>query len=212
METLHVTQGQRGLTALVGRAQGLDQAALARFSLVDDSRLDIFVTTPFECLAARRVTGSVSRDGAAVTARELLAALQRDAGEGPIEIGRARDALWPGALPPTRGFVERDIVPVGVARRLADEGRALARQFSGPAGPPKSLLDGIVLTADAESDHPVEIPMRMIFACTALGLIPGFEAPADIPRHMRIATAGKWVRLDAPYGSVYRNEGRLIIM
>jgi len=97
------------------------------------------------------------------------------------------------------------VVPIGVARRLADEGRNLARQFSGPAGPPRSLLDGVVLTADADSDAPVEIPMRMIFACTALGLIPGFEAPAEIPRHLRVATSGSWVRLDAPFGSVYRS-------
>ena len=62
-----------------------------------------------------------------------------------------------------------------------------------------------MLTADAESAHPVEIPMRMIFACTALGLIPGFEAPTEIPRHLRVATAGSWVRLDAPFGSVYRS-------
>ena len=111
----------------------------------------------------------------------------------------------PGALPPASGFIAREEVPVGVARRLADEGRNLARQFSGPAGPPRSLLDGVVLTADAESANPVEIPMRMIFACTALGLIPGFEVPAEIPRHLRVATSGSWVRLDAPFGSVYRS-------
>ena len=218
METLTVTQGERGLTTLLGRALGLDQSALARFSLIDDHVVDVFVTTPFDCLAARRVSGSASRDGAVVAAKDLLGALRDSdaAGAEPTnasrEVGKARDMMWPGALPPTTGFVERDIVPVGVARRLADEGRNLARQFSGPAGPPKSLLDGIVLTADADSDKPVEIPMRMIFACTALGLIPGFEAPAEIPRRLRVATAGSWVRLDAPYGSVYRNVGRLIIM
>jgi len=216
VETLTVTQGERGLTTLLGRALGLDQAALARFSLVDDHVVDVFVTTPFDCLAARRVSGSASRDGAVVAANDLLNAL-RDAGDSGAadasrEVGKARDMMWPGALPPATGFVERDIVPVGVARRLADEGRNLARQFSGPAGPPRSLLDGIVLTADADSAAPVEIPMRMIFACTALGLIPGFEAPAEIPRHLRVATAGSWVRLDAPYGSIYRNVGRLIIM
>lgn len=47
--------------------------------------------------------------------------------------------------------------------------------------------------------------MRMIFACTSLGLIPGFEAPAEIPRHLRVSTSGSWVRLDAPFGSVYRS-------
>ena len=49
--------------------------------------------------------------------------------------------------------------------------------------------------------------MRMIFTCTALGLIPGFAAPIDVPRHLRIATAGRWVRMDAPFGSVYHSTG-----
>ena len=88
-----------------------------------------------------------------------------------------------------------------------DKGRELARQFSGALGPPKSLLDSTVLTVDAESAQPVEVPMRMIFTCTALGLIPGFAAPIDVPRHLRIATAGRWVRMDAPFGSVYHATG-----
>ena len=203
MITLDVATGVRGLTTLLGRAVGLDEQACARIQEVGDGVLDVFVTTPFDVIASRRITGTVSRNTATVGARDLLEALQ----SGTREIGPARDASWPGALPPASGFVAREQVPVGVARRLADEGRNLARQFSGPAGPPKSLLDGTVLTADADSADPVEIPMRMIFACTALGLIPGFEAPVEIPRHMRVATCGRWTRLDAPFGSVYRNTG-----
>lgn len=203
MITLDIESGARGLTTLVGRAVGLDSQASARFQEVGGGALDVFVTTPFEAIASRRITGTTSHNTATVSARDLLAALQ----SGSVEVGPARDAVWPGALPPATGFVAREQVPVGVARRLADEGRNLARQFSGPAGPPKSLLDGIVLTADADSDDPVEIPMRMIFACTALGLIPGFEAPAEIPRHLRVSSCGRWTRLDAPFGSVYRNAG-----
>lgn len=201
MVAVHIDQGARGLIALLTRALALDAQAVARVQEVGEGQLDVFVTTPFDAIASRRTYGSTTHPGAAVSAKALLDALR----EGADEVGPARDAAWPGALPPADGFVAREEVPVGVARRLADEGRNLARQFSGPAGPPRSLLDGVVLTADAESTHPVEIPMRMIFACTALGLIPGFEAPAEIPRHLRVATAGSWVRLDAPFGSVYRS-------
>ena len=201
MVAVHIDQGARGLIALLTRALALDAQAVARVQEVGEGQLDVFVTTPFDAIASRRAYGSTTHPGAAVSAKALLDALR----EGADEVGPARYAAWPGALPPADGFVAREEVPVGVARRLADEGRNLARQFSGPAGPPRSLLDGVVLTADAESAHPVEIPMRMIFACTALGLIPGFEAPAEIPRHLRVATAGSWVRLDAPFGSVYRS-------
>ncbi len=207
MITLDVSAGARGLAALVGRAVALDQMAVARFQLLGEGLVDVFVTTPFDCIAARRIEGAVSRDGAVVTARQLLDAL-RDAPRGEWrEIGPAVDASWPGALPPAGGFAERDTVPVAVAHQLANEGRSLARQFSGPAGPPKSLMNAVVLTVASESDQPVEIPMRMVFACTALGLIPNAAASIEVPRHLRIATAGRWIRLDAPFGSVYYNQG-----
>ena len=201
MVEVRIERGARGLTALLSRALALDAQASARIQEVGEGQLDVFVTTPFDAIASRRTSGSTTHPGATVSARAMLDALKA----GAAEVGPARDAAWPGALPPASGFIAREEVPIGVARRLADEGRNLARQFSGPAGPPRSLLDGVVLTADADSDAPVEIPMRMIFACTALGLIPGFEAPAEIPRHMRVATSGSWVRLDAPFGSVYRS-------
>ena len=201
MVEVQIERGARGLTALLSRALALDAQASARIQKVGEGQLDVFVTTPFDAIASRRTSGSTTHPGATVSARAMLDALKA----GAAEVGPARDAAWPGALPPASGFIAREEVPIGVARRLADEGRNLARQFSGPAGPPRSLLDGVVLTADADSDAPVEIPMRMIFACTALGLIPGFEAPAEIPRHMRVATSGSWVRLDAPFGSVYRS-------
>lgn len=201
MVEVRIEQGARGLTALLSRALALDAQASARIQKVGEGQLDVFVTTPFDAIASRRTSGTTTHPGATVSARAMLDALK----SGAAEVGPGRDAAWPGALPPASGFIAREEVPIGVARRLADEGRNLARQFSGPAGPPRSLLDGVVLTADADSDNPVEIPMRMIFACTSLGLIPGFEAPAEIPRHLRVATSGSWVRLDAPFGSVYRS-------
>lgn len=201
MVEVRIERGARGLTALLSRALALDAQASARIQKVGEGQLDVFVTTPFDAIASRRTSGTTTDPGATVSARDLLDALK----SGEAEVGPARDAAWPGALPPASGFIAREEVPIGVARRLADEGRNLARQFSGPAGPPRSLLDGVVLTADADSDNPVEIPMRMIFACTSLGLIPGFEAPAEIPRHLRVSTSGSWVRLDAPFGSVYRS-------
>lgn len=204
--TPHDTASLRGLQALLQRAVALDAHALARFQSAGEA-LNVFVTTPFDCVVARRVHADVSRDGAAVSAAELSAALERDVQPQPLPIGTPRDASWPGALPPVDGFALRDQVPVSAARQLADEGKRLAKQFSGPAGPPKSLLDAPVITADADSADPAEVPMRMIFTCTALGLIPGFEAPAHIPRYLRVATAGRWVRLDAPYGSVFKNAG-----
>ena len=201
-ETLEVRGGGPGLRALLARAVGLDATASARLRQLDDDSVDIFVTTPFEVGASRRIQGTVSRDGAVVSAHTFQQALETEA--TTLDLGPARDPSWPGALPPAQGFQLLDTLPVDVVRNLADEGQKLARQFSGPMGPPSSLLNQTVVTVTGPKQE-VEIPMRMIFACTNLGLIPSFAAPLDIPRHLRVSGLSRWVRIDAPFGSVYHS-------
>ena len=191
-ETLTIERGGRGLISLLQRAVALQDRAMARFSTVSDAAVDVFVTTPFAVIASRRVAGSCSRDGAAVLVSDLLA----DATDTTMTAA-AMDAGWGmGALPPVTG-VEL------VVQRLSDQGRALARQFSGPLGPPQSLMDQAVITVNDDT----EIPMRLVFTLTALGLIPGMDAPATIPRHLRVSRNSRWVRVDAPFGSAYHSTG-----
>lgn len=197
-ETLTIERGGRGLISLLQRAVALQDRAMARFSTVSDAAVDVFVTTPFAVIASRRVAGSCSRDGAAVLVSDLLA----DATDTTMT-AVAMDAGWGmGALPPTTGFELLDEIPADVVQRLSDQGRALARQFSGPLGPPQSLMDQAVITVNDDT----EIPMRLVFTLTALGLIPGMDAPAAIPRHLRVSRNSRWVRVDAPFGSAYHSS------
>ena len=110
MVAVHIDQGARGLTALLTRALALDTQAVARVQEVGEGQLDVFVTTPFDAIASRRTFGSTTHPGAAVSAKALLDALR----EGTDQVGPARNAAWPGALPPAGGFVAREEVPVGV--------------------------------------------------------------------------------------------------
>ena len=198
-ETLTIERGARGLISLLQRAVALQDRAMARFSTVSDAAVDVFVTTPFAVIASRRVAGSCSRAGAAVLVSDLLA----DATDTTMTAA-ALDAGWGmGALPPTTGFELLDEIPADVVQRLSDQGRALARQFSGPLGPPQSLMDQAVSTVNDDT----EIPMRLVFTLTALGLIPGMDAPAAIPRHLRVSRNSRWVRVDAPFGSAYHSSG-----
>ena len=198
-ETLTIERGGRGLISLLQRAVALQDRAMARFSTVSDAAVDVFVTTPFAVIASRRVAGSCSRDGAAV----LVSALLADATDTTMT-AVAMDAGWGmGALPPVAGFELLDEIPADVVQRLSDQGRALARQFSGPLGPPQSLMDQAVITVNDDT----EIPMRLVFTLTALGLIPGMDAPAAIPRHLRVSRNSRWVRVDAPFGSAYHSSG-----
>lgn len=202
MESLSLISGGQGLMALLTRAVGLDATASARFRQLDPDTVDVFVTTPFTVMASRRVLGAASRDGAAVGASDLMEALRA----GTADIGPARDASWPGSLPPVGGFTLVDALPTHVVRTLADQGQALARQFSGPLGPPSSLMNQEVISVDGHGRQ-ATVPMRMVFTCTSLGLIPGFDAPEEIPRHLRVSTNGRWTRIDAPFGSVYHSSG-----
>jgi len=198
-ETLTIERGGRGLISLLQRAVALQDRAMARFSTVSDVAVDVFVTTPFAVIASRRVAGSCSRNGAAVLVSDLLA----DATDTTMT-AVAMDAGWGmGALPPTTGFELLDEIPADVVQRLSDQGRALARQFSGPLGPPQSLMDQAVITVNDDT----EIPMRLVFTLTALGLIPGMDAPAAIPRYLRVSRNSRWVRVDAPFGSAYHSTG-----
>lgn len=198
-ETLTIERGGRGLISLLQRAVALQDRAMARLSTVSDAAVDVFVTTPFAVIASRRVAGSCSRNGAAVLVSDLLA----DATDTTMTAA-AMDAGWGmGALPPVTGFELLDEIPADVVQRLSDQGRALARQFSGPLGPPQSLMDQAVITVNDDT----EIPMRLVFTLTALGLIPGMDAPAAIPRHLRVSRNSRWVRVDAPFGSAYHSTG-----
>ncbi len=85
------------------------------------------------------------------------------------------DSRWirRGAAPcrPTRGFVHLDDVPARVVLDLAQRGVALAKEHSSAHGPPASLLDQEVL-AVSSGDSSVGIPMRCVFALTAMGFLP----------------------------------------
>lgn len=213
-DTLSISQGAHGLMAVALRVQHLNSAALARVADLGDGSCDVFFTTPFGVTVARRVRGVVSRDGVVIPIAELIEGLkagESTAGVDACELSFfSHDGAWPGALPPLSAFQLLDEIPAADALRLADEGRALARQFSGPLGPPASLLDQEVIhVSSADGTRDCAIPMRSIFACTALSFIPplGADLPASIPRTLRVSVAGRWVRIDAPFGSVYRNEG-----
>ena len=212
-ETLTITGGASGLCALLQRATGINDMSVVRIIAIDPGEgnatggmaLDAFVTTPFQVLASRRVTGTVSRDGAVFSASRLLDALGGTGGDGDdpvIELSTC-DASWPGAVPRHGAWQEIDTLPATVVADLSQQGKALARQFSGPMGPPASLMDQNVLTV-AGNGCQTTIPMRVIFALTNLGLVPGNAAPVSIPRQIRVATAGNWQRVDAAFGSVYR--------
>lgn len=121
------------------------------------------------------------------------------------------DSSWRGALPPESGFTYLDDVPAQVMLDLAQEGVRLAKEHSSAHGPPASLLDQEVVRVSS-ADTSVGLPMRCVFALTAMGFLPQSRDAIDASEIIRVRTLPAWLRLDARFGSVYRRRGQAALV
>ena len=201
------------LAAFTERALRLDDAAVIRFRTRSESTLMAWVATGFDVLAARAVRGRVRPDDLSAGADEFARALSVTE-SGYVNPGFAMDSAWRGVLPPDAGFVHLDDVPARVVLDLAQRGVALAREHGSGQGPPVSLLDQEVVSVSS-GELTVGIPMRCVFALTAMGFLPQSTnsgedfAPESVAADeiVRIRVLPTWLRIDARYGSVYRRRG-----
>ena len=197
---------RENLGAFVQRALRLDEAAVIRLRERGEGVVVAWAATGFEVLASRVVAGRV-QPGDLCAGADALVAAPRNA-DGYVDPGFAMDSAWRGALPPDAGFVHLDDVPAATLVELSERGASLAREHSGAHGPPPSLLDQEVLTVSA-GDESAGVPMRCVFALTAMGFLPD-PIPADEVVRVRVSPA--WLRIDARYGSVYRHRGGPILL
>ncbi|OZC45980.1 hypothetical protein CH267_29090 [Rhodococcus sp. 06-621-2] len=209
---------RENLTAFLGKALRLDEAAVVRLRTRTDGRLSAWASTGFDALAVRVVAGSIVPDDTSAAADQLIAALG-SAVDGRVDPGFSMDSAWKGALPPDQGFEHVDDVPARVLIDLAQRGAALAKEHGSSHGPPVSLLDQQVLHVDGAAGG-VSVTMRTVFALTAMGFVPHtgedpLKAAVDLARIdsneiVRVRATKVWLRLDARYGSVFcRRENAL---
>ncbi|WP_406271666.1 hypothetical protein OH799_31195 [Nocardia sp. NBC_00881] len=207
---LHVSDPaeRENLATFLTRAVRLDQAAVVRLRRRGERYLSAWVATGFEALAVRTVVAELGVDDVTVAADLVLAGLTTSS---PIDLGYSMDSAWRGALPPADGFAHIDDVPARTLVDLAEQGARLAKEHGSGHGPPASLLDQTVLTVSG-ADTQVQVPMRVVFALTAMDFIPysGEKVdPCRIPpaEIVRVRASRTWLRLDARYGSVARRLG-----
>ncbi|MGY4649816.1 hypothetical protein [Mycobacterium sp. URHB0021] len=204
------------LATFTERALRLDDAAVIRLREREGGLVAAWVATGFDVLASRVVAGRVRPTDLSAGADALAAGLSAMDTGGFVEPGFAMDSAWRGALPPETGFVHVDDVPARVMLDLAQRGVALAREHSSAHGPPASLLDQEVVEVHS-ADVSVGIPMRCVFALTAMGFLPqsvnGGESmgldPGTVAADeiVRVRAMPAWLRIDARFGSVYRRRG-----
>lgn len=116
-----------------------------------------------------------------------------------------------GWLPPESGFTYLDDVPARVMLDLAHRGARLAKEHGSSAGPPVSLLDQEVIQVSS-ADVVVGLPMRCVFALTAMGFLPQSAETISADELIRVRISPAWLRLDARFGSVYRHRGHAALV
>jgi hypothetical protein len=194
------------LATFVERAQRLDDAAVIRLRQRSDGLLAAWTATGFEVLASRVVRGRVRPNDISAGADALLRGLAAIDPAGHVDPGFPMDSAWRGALPPESGFVHLDDVPARAVLELAQRGIELSKEH-GAQGPPVSLLDQEVVRVSAAQGH-VGIPMRCVFALTAMG----FVAPETVEEIVRVRVLPAWLRIVARFGSVYRRRGDPLLL
>lgn len=191
------------LAAFVERALRLDDAAVVRLRRRADGLLAAWVNTGFDVLAVRVVAGEAAAADVSCAADQLARGLRDADASGVVDAGYPMDSAWRGVLPPDTGFTHLDDVPAAVLVEVGRRGADLARDHGSAHGPPAALLDQEVLQVSA-GDTTAGIPLRCVFALTAMGFVP--EAPvADEIVRVRVLPA--WLRIDARFGSVFRRRG-----
>lgn len=199
---------RENLATFLVRALRLDPAMVVRLRRRGDRFVAAWVATGFEALASRTVIAELGVDDVTVGADLVLAGLSAGS---PIDLGYSMDSAWRGALPPVDGFAHIDDVPARALVELAERGANLAKEHGSSHGPPASLLDQTVLTVSGDHTE-VDVPMRVVFALTAMDFIPHSGDKAE-PRRIspteivRVRATRTWLRLDARYGSVARRLG-----
>ena len=203
------------LTTFAVRARRLDDAAVLRLRARDEEAVVAWFATGFDVLACRVVRGRLRPDDLSAGADALLQGLAAGERSGYVDPGYAMDSAWRGVLPPRTGFVHLDDVPARVMLDLAERGKALAGEHGSAQGPPVSLLDQEVVEVTA-GEHAVGVPMRCVFALTAMGFLPQRTDAADddfspgsvpVDEVVRVRATPTWLRIDARFGSLYRRRG-----
>lgn len=187
------------LAPVLRRALRLEPAAVARFR-TSPGKAAVYVRLPFGVLVARTVDADASTFDVVVPAGQTLEWLDGVVDDPPLR----RDADWRAGLPPTSGWVRLDTVPDQVVRELVRKGATTLaelaeREGAGTAQPraevSDALLDSVVLSVTGDG-RSADISLRMLSAVTRMGFLPRQSSVA-------IDLAGRWVRVAAPYGSVF---------
>ncbi|GAA4919515.1 hypothetical protein ACFPM3_00335 [Streptomyces coeruleoprunus] len=194
-----------GIAAFLARLIRYDRAAAVRLQ-AEGGALAVFGRPPsFEVLAVR--TAAILDEAPldiTVSAGELLEGIEESTGRAVVP-GPVTGPPWTGVLPPRAGWRDvpglpdaaglRGAVAAAVAEfRTRDEELPEERRT-------RAERDRIGREIWSRTIGTTGLPLRAVHAAQSLGFLPPAEAlPQELP--VTLLTAGPWLRLRTPFGSV----------
>ncbi|TXS02539.1 hypothetical protein EAO73_17300 [Streptomyces sp. col6] len=192
------------LAAFLGRLLHYDRAAAVRLQ-AGGGALAVFGRPPsFDVLAIRAVRLAGAHDiDVTVSAGDLLETLPAegpDAATGTLP-SPVTGPPWAGVLPPRGGWTERPGLPGPAALRAALTAAVTEFRARDEALPEerrtRAERDRIGHDIWSRTLADTELPLRAVHAAQSLGFL---RAAPDFP--VALLTAGSWLRLRTPYGSI----------
>ncbi|MEV5602814.1 hypothetical protein AB0L33_15360 [Streptomyces sp. NPDC052299] len=190
------------LGAFLGRLLHYDRAAAVRLQ-AGGGALAVFGRPPsFDVLAIRTARLADAHDfDVTVSAGDLLEALPDEGRDHAALPAPVTGPPWAGVLPPRGGWRERSGLPGPVALRAALTAAVNEFRVRDEALPEdrrtRAERDRIGHDIWSRTLADTELPLRAVHAAQSLGFLR-----ADPAFPVALLTAGSWLRLRTPYGSV----------
>ena len=185
---------------------GLDAAAVVRLRTRSPGEFTAWASTGLDVLASRVIAGIAAPTIYPLAQTNWSRGLAAIDSTGYVNPGFPMDSAWRGTCPRAPGFAHLDDVPARLMLDLAQRGGQLAKEHSSAQGPPVSLLDQEVIQVSS-AEGSVGVPMRCVFALTAMGFLPQSAEAVSAEEIVRVRALLAWLRIDARFGSVYRRRG-----
>ena len=213
MTALHLAEAgeAEAIAAFLARLLRWDKTAAVRLQAAGGV-LAVFGQPPFGGVLAIRtaeLAAPVELD-ATVSAGQLLDGIEEPSGTVTVP-GSVTGPAWAGLLPPRSGWQRVEGLPSADDIRAAAaagvaEFRTRTEQLA-PDARTRAALDAIADDIWSRQLGATGLPLRAVHAAHALGFLRPVRMPAPAPGgaspdSLALLTAGPWLRLRTPYGSV----------